>query len=477
MLHDSHSRYSNKKLQLTVRVSVGLTDGRVPKDHSFALRALNLMVRAATSTALRLVRRAGPLPPSRSYNFAASNYARAFDRNGYPEAASGDDFRKKVSQDTVAYLERFEPASWSDDPVVTLLKGEALTGGSIEDTWDAFETKNGKVVQATREQVDAVIAHMAEYVPPKTDYREEVRAMEREVFDVWGGSPWPAFLVGNQALDFKKQDGITEIEESVQANTVERRLADLLLQDEADGKVRISRAPAYVGCVSNFSNFLDLSRKTLRNIELGVPAVVLSRSNTTQHMFRWARMLVELMPKYGVDAGMVTYLAAPRREKARVFETASSECPMYFTCSREVAKDLRSFHGPVMASTGGPNTLVASQFTPSIAEAVKLSATIENSGQCTALRHAVVNCSEADVRARRTPRAARRTPPPRPVGTVGSPRPSRPRPVARPPPHLRRRPIGLRRSSVCSPRCRCSAPPPTRCARASSPASSTSRAT
>jgi hypothetical protein len=109
-------------------------------------------------------------------------------------------------------------------------------------------------------------------------------------------------------------------------------------------------------------------------------------------------MLLALMEKHNVDSGLVTYAACARADKQRIFDTCGSEGAMYITCSREVAADVRRSHGNVMSSTGGPNTLVAARMTDEIRDAVQLSAMIENSGQCTALRHACVGgATEADM--------------------------------------------------------------------------------
>lgn len=71
---------------------------------------------------------------------------------------------------------------------------------------------------------------------------------------------------------------------------------------------------------------------------------------------------------------------------------------MYITCSRSLAESIKASHTNTISSTGGPNTLVATKLTTQISEAIRISASIENSGQCTALRHAVVpSISDEDV--------------------------------------------------------------------------------
>jgi len=104
--------------------------------------------------------------------------------------------------------------------------------------------------------------------------------VEKRIFKEHSGE-----LIGNQSIDFWKQDGVTEIEESLLANPVEWRMNDDLLKAEFEGKIKINRAPAFVSCVSNFSNFLDLFRKTLRNLEVGVPVVVRRRASEAMSLF------------------------------------------------------------------------------------------------------------------------------------------------------------------------------------------------
>lgn len=146
------------------------------------------------------------------------------------------------------------------------MKGEKLHGTEEQkiETIDALGSGNGSQYIANTEQVALLKEHISTYKSPYTDLREPLRRIEQKFLTELTG-----FLIGNQSMDFSKQDGITEIEESIMANTVERRLCDQVLKAEQDGKINISRKPIYVSCVSNFTNFLDLFRKTIRDMEVG----------------------------------------------------------------------------------------------------------------------------------------------------------------------------------------------------------------
>jgi hypothetical protein len=153
-------------------------------------------------------------------------------------------------------------------------------------------------------------------------------------------------------LDFQKQDGVTEIEEAIMANTVERRLNDLLLRDESLGKLVVNRRPIYVSAVSNFSNFLDLCRKVLRMLECGIPVVILGRAQVAQHSFRWSRLLVELCRDEGVDPAMVTFASCSLDD----IKDITKSCPvgnLYATCSRQLAAEIKAGYPKTIASTGG----------------------------------------------------------------------------------------------------------------------------
>mmetsp|Transcript_71242 Transcript_71242/g.201929 ORF Transcript_71242/g.201929 Transcript_71242/m.201929 type:complete len:720 (+) Transcript_71242:2-2161(+) len=304
---------------------------------------------------------------------------------------------EKLRADVLRTLEAFDPKAWHDAPMTTLLRGEVLQGDQRVETVDAFGHKNGSQVLAAASSVDRVIEHVHGFRVANADLRGPVRAIE----DVFFKGPLAAELVAYQALDFHKQDGITEIEESQQALLVERRLNDALLEDEGLGKLVIGRAAAFVGCVSNFTNFLDLCRKILRNMEVGVPVVVLSRSNTTQHMYRYTVRLLEQMREHGLDLGLCTFCSCSIEEQRRLLG-ACRESPMYFTGSRAVACRIKEVAPRLVASTGGPNTMVVGEggFSPEVATAARMSNLIEHKGQCTALRHLVLpRATEADVRA------------------------------------------------------------------------------
>jgi hypothetical protein len=279
--------------------------------------------------------------------------------------------------------------------MASLLNGKELRGGPMVGTVNALGVVNGRQEYATREQVNALKQHISTYKSKSKDLREPMRRIEQELLTTHTG-----FLIGNQCLDFQKQDGVTELEEATMANAVERGLNDLLLRDEMAGIITVNRQPIYVSCVSNFTNFLDLFRKTLRSLEVGIPCIVLGRSNTTQHTYRWTRLLMELMVAQGVDSGMITHLSCPLEDIKDITQSLQAHTGnLYSTCSRELAAAIKAGYPNTVASTGGPNTFVALDWTEPIQEAIRMSATIESSGQCTALRHAVVppSVNETDV--------------------------------------------------------------------------------
>ena len=194
----------------------------------------------------------------RCYNFASDAYHQAFESRPKADSVS----MLQLRQETLKYLSTFNPHSWTEDPICTVVDGVKYAGGSIVDTVDALGAVNGRQILADAEAERALVAKLLDYARPwgphqQQDLRNEVRRIEMELI-----SPQrAAALVGNQLLDFKKQDGVTEIEEAIEASAVERVLNDQLLMDEQLGRVQIRRAVAIIMCVNNFSNFLDLFRK------------------------------------------------------------------------------------------------------------------------------------------------------------------------------------------------------------------------
>eukprot|EP01083_Nonionella_stella_P296368 1006829_1 len=108
------------------------------------------------------------------------------------------------------------------------------------------------------------------------------------------------------------------------------------------------------------------------------------------------------MKEEDIDPGMLTYISAQLEDIKYITSNSADQAGMlYTTCSRELAKSIKSAYPRTVSSTGGPNTLISTDWTEGVRDAIRTSASIECAGQCTALRHAVVpdTVGPADVRA------------------------------------------------------------------------------
>ena len=323
---------------------------------------------------------------------------------------------------------------WKEVPVASLLNGQTLGAGAATQTVDAFGAVSGSQLLATADELAALTEHVSEFVPERSDLRGPVRRAEASLLSADG---WAGSLIANQTLDFGKQDGITEIEEAIEANPVEHRLNDELWAAEEAGMLVIPRRVALVPCVSNFSHvrhprdpkspaplsfaaltntpyvhigqFLDMCRKTLRLIELGVPVVVLSRSHTSQYPYRWVVALASELAAARVDPRYLTFCSADLDGQQALIKAASAAAkadpaladapptPFLFTGARGLAAAIkRDVCDGVIASTQGPNLMIALGLPPGVASAAAMSATIENSGQCTAMRVLVAPAAAAN---------------------------------------------------------------------------------
>mmetsp|Transcript_10209 Transcript_10209/g.28111 ORF Transcript_10209/g.28111 Transcript_10209/m.28111 type:complete len:847 (+) Transcript_10209:84-2624(+) len=295
-----------------------------------------------------------------AFHFATTEYASCFvnlpqpDPNYFYQAATN-------------YLEQdFDAQLWHDDPMVSLVNGKPLLqDGEKVDTTNALGQVNGKQILASPKQVQLLKEHIQSIRSNHNDLRDVVRHIEQELFTHHSGA-----LVGNQCVDFGKQDGMTELEEAIMANVVERRLNDLLLLEEKRNIIDINRQPIYVSCVSNFTNFLDLSRKVLRSLEVGVPVIVLGRSHTSQHAYRWTKLLQQLCQEHAaqlqgttdaatVDPSMITFLSCSLDDMKEILRDCQDATGnLYTTCSRDLAAEIKKNYPKTIASTGGPNTMV-----------------------------------------------------------------------------------------------------------------------
>ena len=153
------------------------------------------------------------------YNFGTAAY-RSILRTKLPQADG-----KKLREKTIEYIKKFEKKSWSEIPVVSYLHGELLEkdnsgkDSNVISTVDAFGRQNGKQILASPAGVDKVINFMQNvkdfHKGANRDFLDQVREIDAIFMDHEKLAP---AIIGNQCIDFQKQDGITEIEESIQVD-------------------------------------------------------------------------------------------------------------------------------------------------------------------------------------------------------------------------------------------------------------------
>ena len=131
----------------------------------------------------------------------------------------------------------------------------------------------------------------------------------------------------------------------------------------------------------NFSNFLDPSREILRSLEFGIPCVILSRSHATQHLYRWTKLLINLVREEGINPGMVIYVSCQLEDIVYItLRCAGKAGNLYTTCARELTRSIKSTYLDRVLSTGGPNTLLIMGWTGLVRDAICLLVLIKCAG-------------------------------------------------------------------------------------------------
>ena len=151
------------------------------------------------------------------YNFGTTAY-RSILKTKLPQADG-----KKLREKTVEYIKKFEKKSWSEIPIVSYLHGELLESDKNEviPTVDAFGRENGRQILASKAGVDKVIDFMQNAKDFHKGVNKDFLQAGREIDAIFTDHEKLApIIIGNQCMDFQKQDGITEIEESIQVSDI-----------------------------------------------------------------------------------------------------------------------------------------------------------------------------------------------------------------------------------------------------------------